>query len=91
MSIPKLANPVSCTSCAPFFWPDIDECGRHPAVCGEGARCVNLEGDFECRCLLGYRAHNASDPLQPLRDKGSCKGACFCSHFHSTSIRRVCC
>ncbi|XP_056447985.1 sushi, von Willebrand factor type A, EGF and pentraxin domain-containing protein 1 isoform X2 [Gadus chalcogrammus] len=52
---------------------DIDECGRHPAVCGEGARCVNLEGDFECRCLLGYRAHNASDPFQPLRDKGSCK------------------
>ncbi|XP_030215476.1 sushi domain-containing protein 1 isoform X3 [Gadus morhua] len=55
------------------YCQDIDECGRHPAVCGEGARCVNLEGDFECRCLLGYRAHNASDPLQPLRDKGSCK------------------
>ncbi|XP_059910735.1 sushi domain-containing protein 1 isoform X6 [Gadus macrocephalus] len=55
------------------YCQDIDECGRHPAVCGEGARCVNLEGDFECRCLLGYRAHNASDPFQPLRDKGSCK------------------
>ncbi|KAK0135302.1 Sushi domain-containing protein 1 [Merluccius polli] len=55
------------------YCQDVDECQRIPGVCGAGAGCENLEGDFECRCLLGYRVHNAAEPFHPLRDKGSCK------------------
>lgn len=59
--------------------PDVDECWRTPGVCGEGAECVNLEGSFECRCLLGYRVQDAAKPFQlretfqPLREMGPCR------------------
>ena len=36
-----------------FFVLEIDECESNP--CQNGAKCVDQEGRFECRCLPGYQ------------------------------------
>ncbi|XP_033989097.1 sushi, von Willebrand factor type A, EGF and pentraxin domain-containing protein 1 isoform X3 [Trematomus bernacchii] len=56
----------------PLLCKDIDEC-TVTGVCGEGGQCRNLEGSFDCRCILGYEVQNAAEPFHPHRDKASCK------------------
>ncbi|XP_035022891.2 sushi domain-containing protein 1 isoform X8 [Hippoglossus stenolepis] len=51
---------------------DIDEC-RITGLCGDGGRCRNLEGSFECSCQVGYQVDNGTEPFHPHRDKASCK------------------
>ncbi|XP_034057890.1 LOW QUALITY PROTEIN: sushi domain-containing protein 1 [Gymnodraco acuticeps] len=51
---------------------DIDEC-TVTGLCGEGGQCRNLEGSFECSCILGYKVQNGAEPFHPPRDKASCK------------------
>ena len=34
--------------------PDIDECLEGIHTCGSSAVCTNINGGFECACLLGY-------------------------------------
>ncbi|KAJ4942166.1 hypothetical protein JOQ06_012034, partial [Pogonophryne albipinna] len=51
---------------------DIDEC-TVTGLCGEGGQCRNLEGSFDCRCILGYEVQNGAEPFHPHRDKASCK------------------
>ncbi|XP_077943377.1 sushi domain-containing protein 1 isoform X14 [Gasterosteus aculeatus] len=51
---------------------DDDEC-RIAGVCGEGARCRNLEGSFDCSCQLGYQVHNGLEPFNPHSDNASCR------------------
>ncbi|XP_035022886.1 sushi domain-containing protein 1 isoform X2 [Hippoglossus stenolepis] len=51
---------------------DIDEC-KITGLCGDGGRCRNLEGSFECSCQVGYQVDNGTEPFHPHRDKASCK------------------
>ncbi|XP_034450995.1 sushi domain-containing protein 1 isoform X2 [Hippoglossus hippoglossus] len=51
---------------------DIDEC-RITGLCGDGGRCRNLEGSFECSCQVGYQVDDGTEPFHPYRDKASCK------------------
>ena len=38
-----------------FLVLDVDECVEGLANCGAGAECINLNGTYECQCLLGYQ------------------------------------
>ncbi|XP_062240819.1 sushi domain-containing protein 1 isoform X2 [Platichthys flesus] len=51
---------------------DIDEC-RITGLCGDGGRCRNLDGSFECSCQVGYQVEDGTEPFHPHRDKASCK------------------
>ncbi|XP_040050863.2 sushi domain-containing protein 1 isoform X3 [Gasterosteus aculeatus] len=67
----------TCTSAGQWEGPsmlcqDDDEC-RIAGVCGEGARCRNLEGSFDCSCQLGYQVHNGLEPFNPHSDNASCR------------------
>ncbi|XP_037338624.2 sushi, von Willebrand factor type A, EGF and pentraxin domain-containing protein 1 isoform X3 [Pungitius pungitius] len=67
----------TCTSAGQWEGPsmlcqDDDEC-RVVGVCGDGARCRNLEGSFDCSCQLGYRVHDGLEPFNPHSGNASCR------------------
>ncbi|KAL6114698.1 susd1 [Pungitius sinensis] len=51
---------------------DDDEC-RVVGACGDGARCRNLEGSFDCSCQLGYQVHDGLEPFNPHSGNASCR------------------
>ncbi|XP_029961294.1 sushi domain-containing protein 1 isoform X3 [Salarias fasciatus] len=63
---------VTLSRSCQVFALDVDEC-RVSGVCGEGARCRNLDGSFDCSCQVGYRVHDGVEPFHPARDNASCK------------------
>ncbi|XP_062240820.1 sushi domain-containing protein 1 isoform X3 [Platichthys flesus] len=70
-------NVSSCTAAGQWEEPlvlcqDIDEC-RITGLCGDGGRCRNLDGSFECSCQVGYQVEDGTEPFHPHRDKASCK------------------
>lgn len=52
---------------------DIDEC-EVSGLCGQGGRCVNTHGSFECYCMDGYLPESGPEPFHPTRDATSCTG-----------------
>jgi hypothetical protein len=61
----------------PLCGKDIDECAIDP--CLNGATCENLEGDFNCTCVVGWEGKqcevNPNDCLvtEPCKNGASCK------------------
>ncbi|XP_075879180.1 sushi, von Willebrand factor type A, EGF and pentraxin domain-containing protein 1 isoform X2 [Nelusetta ayraudi] len=51
---------------------DVDECSM-ASPCGGGAQCRNLQGSFDCSCMLGYRVHGGVEPFHPTTDGVSCR------------------
>lgn len=54
---------------------DVDEC-KNKHFCGQGARCVNTDGGFECLCKPGYEKIN-EDPKSKCRDRNECENGIY--------------
>ena len=37
------------------FCKDIDECLEGKHNCGQNVKCINTNGSFICKCLIGYQ------------------------------------
>lgn len=37
------------------FYSDINECNENPLTCGNGGKCVNRVGSYDCICRKGYQ------------------------------------
>jgi hypothetical protein len=60
----------------PFCGKDIDECAINP--CLNGATCENLEGNFNCTCVVGWEGKQCEiNPNDCLVTK-SCKNGASC-------------
>lgn len=68
---------------------DVDEC-RIPGLCGDGARCTNLPGSFECSCQLGYGVQNGKETFDPRRENASCKGNATWWTPYSNHVIKTC-
>ncbi|XP_068736600.1 uncharacterized protein [Montipora capricornis] len=75
-------NDVNCSSCHKYSCKkDYDECQGFSYACPEYATCINNDGSFTCRCILGY-SYDGRDCLDinECSSKNQCDENSICTN-----------
>ena len=51
---------------------DVNEC-KNRNVCGNGAKCVNNNGGYECQCKPGFHKLDGDNPRAKCKDINECE------------------
>ncbi|KAH0629622.1 hypothetical protein JD844_011834 [Phrynosoma platyrhinos] len=54
-----------------FLLADIDECQQNASICGPNGSCINIKGDYHCKCKTGF-AKSVKDDKKLCRDIDEC-------------------